>query len=95
MGGRTHKGDDLSEVARDLQVALLILVTVRNDYLRACLCCIYARVVSPQRSDTVLNPTSFNEKRTELGDEIATEEACTAKDGRDVPSYRTAPCRTL
>src|SRR6266571_8755025 len=34
-------------------------------------------------------------KRTELGDEIAAEEARAAKDGRDVPCDRTAPCRTL
>ena len=32
---------------------------------------------------------------TELGDEISAEEAGAAKDGRDVPRYRTAPRRTL
>ena len=32
---------------------------------------------------------------TELGDEISAEEARAAKDGRDVPCYRTAPSRTL
>lgn len=38
----------------------------------------------------------FNKKRrTELGDEIAAEEARAAKDGRDMSCYRTAPCRTL
>lgn len=39
--GQTYKGDDLSEVARDLQMALLVLVTVRYDDLRACLRCVY------------------------------------------------------
>ena len=39
--GRTHKGDNLSEVARDFQVALLVLVTVRYDDLRACLRCVH------------------------------------------------------
>src|SRR6266571_3501130 len=38
--GRTHKGDDLSEVARDLQVALLVFITVWYNDLRACLRCV-------------------------------------------------------
>ena len=33
--------------------------------------------------------------RTELGDEIAAEEARASKDGRNVPCYSTAPSRTL
>ena len=32
---------------------------------------------------------------TELGDEISAEEAGAAKDGRNMPCYRTAPRRTL
>lgn len=84
---RTHEGDDLSEVACDLQVTLLVLITVWYDDLRACLCCVSALDIVPT--------TPSKKTPTELGDEISAEEARAAKDGRDVPCYRTAPSRTL
>ena len=85
---RTYKGDDLSEIACNLQVALLVLVTVWYDNLRSCLRCVGVRY----RAD---DPSSPKNTRTELGDEIAAEEARAAKDGRNVPCYRTASSRTL
>ena len=56
---RTHKGDDLSEVARDLQMALLILVTVWYDDLGACLRCLcrVSKYVPPSSSKKTHTPS--------------------------------------
>ena len=56
--------------------------------------CVPAFAVCVGHQDTF--PLLFQKNtHTELGDEITAEEACAAKDGRNVPCYRTTPSRTL
>jgi hypothetical protein len=84
----------LSEVAGDLQMALVIFIAVGDDDLRARLGYVSASVVSCFHL-FLQSGGGRGTERTELGDKIASEKARATKDGRDVPGYRTATSRAV
>jgi hypothetical protein len=70
---------------------LVIFLTVRNDDLSASL-----GYYAPASTTVGLSPESAGKpKRTELGDEIASEKTRAAKHRRNVPCDRATPRRTV